>query len=203
MPDVVKIPASRTRSTEPGARRALELVALRGRDVLGVRHVLEGGVAWIGNVANSVARIPMGDYGGQAMIVAEVVGKEFRLTVPPRARARMHESRGLGRLATGPQAIRLGDGDRAVIVLGNVQIRAQIVPVESFSRGINLPIGAAGWIAFVGAIYVAALAVCAVLSPPARANNAPSSHDRGAAAEGRSPVQDEDRAAPGTRGTHR
>jgi hypothetical protein len=53
-----------------------------------------------------------------------------------------------------------------VLVLGPVQIRAQIVPIEIVSR-----LGASGlrWIGLVGALYLTALAVCAALAPRDRA----------------------------------
>ena len=40
----------------PRGRLALELVAMRGKDVVGVRHLLDGGTAWVGNAAETMAR---------------------------------------------------------------------------------------------------------------------------------------------------
>jgi hypothetical protein len=148
------------------AQKALELVALKGRDVIGVRHLLEGGVAWVGQVADALARVPMSEFGGQPRIAGEVRGGSFLLHVPPRARARLHGADGLARIVAGPQKICLGEGDRAVLVLGPVQIRAQISTIEVVASGIGAVSGAAGWIAFVGAVYVAALALCAAFAPP-------------------------------------
>lgn len=146
------------------ARIALELVAVRGADVLGVRHVLEGGKVWVGQAPESIARIPMGEFGGRAALLAEVSDEQFVLHVPPRARARMHGHDGLGRLSIGPTMVSLAEGDRVVIVLGQVQIRARIVPIEA----VTTP-EASGetkrWIAVMGAVYLLALLVCALVAP--------------------------------------
>jgi hypothetical protein len=145
---------------------ALELVAVRGTDVIGVRHLLEGGQAWVGQSPESIARVSMGEWGGHATVLAECVGGRFVLHVPPRARARMHGSDGLGRLAIGPVDIEVEEGDRTVVVMGQVQIRARIVPVEmSAPLSSRVPGEAKRWIAVMGALYITALALCAMIAP--------------------------------------
>ncbi|MCC6554828.1 MAG: hypothetical protein IT372_17780 [Polyangiaceae bacterium] len=155
-------------------------MALRGRDVIGVRHVLDGR-AYLGGAFDGVTRAIAAVPGGDAPAIAEVTGERFVLRVPPRARARMHGVDGLGRLLCGPAEITLREGDRAVLVIGSVQVRAQIVPVEITSRAAALGqrlglgaghsggLGVARWIGLLGALYVAALALCATLAPRDRA----------------------------------
>jgi hypothetical protein len=139
---------------------------MRGRDVIGVRHLLEGTRATLGRGPDAFARIAIGE-DGQDVTIAEVQNKQFSLWVPPRARVRSHLASGLGQLGIGPQQIVLEEGDRSVLVLpGGIQIRAQIVPIETFSRGLA---GAARhparWLAVAASLYVAALVLCAGLSP--------------------------------------
>ncbi len=164
--------ASAPKSDRPGStgkreetRQALELVAVRGRDVLGVRHLVEGGTAWIGNVSDALVRLQLDDFGGQPVLVGEVLSGEHTLYVPPRARARMHKRGDLPRLLAGPHRIALAEGERAVIVLGSVQIRAQIIRVAVSPTRAALA-GAAGWIVLAAASYVMALGICAALAPP-------------------------------------
>ena len=164
--------ASTPKSDGPGGtgkreetRQALELVAVRGRDVLGVRHLVEGGTAWIGNVSDALVRLQLDDFGGQPLLVGEVLSGEHMLYVPPRARARMHKRGDLPRLLAGPHRIALCEGERAVIVLGSVQIRAQIIRVAASPMRAALA-GAAGWIVLAAASYVMALGICAALAPP-------------------------------------
>ena len=150
-------------------QQALELVALRGRDVIGVRHILDG-QAHVGTDPASIARVVKGD------VVAEVTGDRYALKVPAGARARVHQADGLARLLTGPTEVCLGERDRAVLVLGAIQIRAQIVPVEIVSKaGVFSPRwaraassdvpGLARWIGLVGALYAVALVICVLLAP--------------------------------------
>jgi hypothetical protein len=146
-------------------RQALELVAVRGRDVLGVRRLVEGGTAWVGNVTDALARISLDELGGQPLLVGEVLSGEHMLYVPARARARTHKRGDLPRLLAGPHRIALCEGERAVLVLGAVQIRAQIVRVAVSPTRAALT-GAAGWIALAAAGYVMALGICAALAPP-------------------------------------
>jgi hypothetical protein len=164
--------ASTPQSDKPGStgkreetRQALELVAVRGRDVLGVRRLVEGGTAWIGDVSDALVRLPLDELGGHPLLVGEVLSGEHTLYVPPRARARMHKRGDLPRLLAGPHRIALVEGERAVIVLGSVQIRAQIVRVAVSPTRAALA-GAAGWIALAAASYVMALGICAALAPP-------------------------------------
>lgn len=164
--------ASAEQSARPGkngseaqTRTALELVAVRGRDVLGVRHLLEGGTAWVGNVNDALARIQLKEFGGQPLLVGEVLSGEHTLYIPPRARARMHKRGDLPRLLAGPHRISLCEGERAVLVLGPVQIRAQVVRVALSPTRAALA-GAAGWIALAAASYLTALGICAALAPP-------------------------------------
>jgi hypothetical protein len=161
----------RTASTQPSdgqgeTQQALELVAVRGEDVIGVRHLLRGAKAWVGQAPDSIAPISMVDFGGQPCVVAEAAGRRFVLRVPPRARARSHGKDGLGRLAIGPIDLPVDDGDRMVIVLGDVQIRARLVPLELASAvPAKAPSETKRWMAAMGGIYVAALAVCALIAP--------------------------------------
>jgi len=143
-------------------QKALEIVAMRGRDVIAVRHLLNGGVAWVGNVADALVRMSMRDFGGQPVMLAEVAQREFTLYVPPRARARLHRKKDLPRLLVGPCSFKLSEGERAVVVLGPVQIRVQVTEVEALVSNSSSTLG---WIAFVSVIYIAALAICASLAP--------------------------------------
>ena len=160
-------PSDRQGSAGKGVetRQALELVAVRGRDVLGVRHLLEGGTAWVGDVTDALARIQLEEFGGRPLLVGEVLSGEHTLYVPPHARARTHKRGDLPRLLAGPHRIALCEGERAVLVLGPVQIRAQIVRVAASPTRAALR-GAAGWVALAAAAYVLALGICAALAPP-------------------------------------
>ncbi|KYF72628.1 hypothetical protein [Sorangium cellulosum] len=157
---------SRPPATSAAARRALELVAVRGKDVIGVRHMLAEGRAHIGDTPSSIARVPLAELDRAAPVIAEVIGARYVLHVPRRTRARVHGADGLGRLLTGPVDIELQEGDRAVLVIGPVQIRAQIVPIEIIAR---LGASSLRWIGLIGALYITALAICAVLAPRDRA----------------------------------
>lgn len=151
------------------SQRALELVALRGQDVIGVRHVLDGR-AHVGSDPSAIARVPKGE------AIAEVEGDRFALLVPAGARGRLHQADGLARLLTGPTQVLLHEGDRAVLVLGSIQIRAQIVSVELMARSGTFgqrwssrpstdgP-GLLRWVGLVGALYATALAICVVFAP--------------------------------------
>jgi hypothetical protein len=160
---------------EPGSRAArraraalaLELVAMRGKDVVGVRHLREGGTAWVGNVGDALARVPARDLGGYPFLIGEVRGGTFVLHLPARARARLHGGDGIPRLLIGPHRLELREGDRAVLVLGAVQIRAQ--PVAFDARPDRLRTGAAvgAWLLAIAVVYAAALAVSAALTPAA------------------------------------
>jgi hypothetical protein len=146
-------------------RVALELVAMRGKDVLGVRHLVDGGTAWIGNVSESLARLSMREFGGQPIMIGEVRAGTYALHVPPRARARAHGWDGIPRLMIGPHRIELREGERAVLVLGAVQIRAQVVPFEVSTAGSRMPLRVAAWAAAIGLVYVGALALASALGP--------------------------------------
>lgn len=151
-------PSRRTRG-----RLALELVALRGKDVIGVRHLLDGGTAWVGNVANAIARVPTRDLGGHPHLVGEVRAGTYAVCIPPRARARLHPRDGVPRLMIGPHRVELGEGERAVLVLGGVQIRAQVVQFES--AGMSLRPGVVGlWVAALAIAYAAVLVLTSVLT---------------------------------------
>ena len=84
----------------------------------------DGGTAWVGNVAETMARVSMREFGGQPLIVGEVRSGTYAVHVPPRARARIHGADGIPRLVVGPHRVELLEGERAVVVLGAVQIRA-------------------------------------------------------------------------------
>lgn len=157
-------------SARPGSeknvetRQALELVAVRGRDVLGVRHLLEGGTAWVGNVGGALAKIQLKELGGQPLLVGEVISGEHAVYVPLHARARTHKRGDVPRLLSGPHRIALAEGERAVLVLGSIQIRAQVVRIAHSPTRAALA-GAVGWIVFAAALYLTALALCAALAP--------------------------------------
>jgi hypothetical protein len=141
-------------------------VAVRGKDVISVRHLFDAGKAHVGDAPLSLARMPSGELDRAAPVIAEVDGTRYVLHVPRRTRARLHGADGLAHLLMGPTDIELQDGDRAVLVLGPVQVRAQIVPIEIISR-----LGTSGlmWIGMVGALYLVVLALCAGLAPRERA----------------------------------
>jgi hypothetical protein len=161
-----KASAGRDVEAAEGAHKALELVALRGTEVLGVRHVLDGGACWIGQAPESIARIPMAEYGGRAVVVAEVREGQFTLHVPPRARGRTHGKDGLGRLVMGPVSLEVEEGDRAVIVLGPVQIRARLVAIEASGKErVRIPNETRRLLTVMGALYITALALCAAIAP--------------------------------------
>lgn len=146
--------------------RALEIVATRGREVIGVRHLLEGGACWVGPAQSSIANVPMTDFGGGASMVAEVVDGQCKVHVPPRARARAHGKDGLGRLLMGPVDLDISEGDRAVVVLGAVQIRARVINIETsgkadpYSRWDALK-----WVLGVAGLYFLVLGICALVAP--------------------------------------
>src|SRR5262245_37964167 len=96
-------------------RLALELVAMRGKDVVGVRHLQEGGTAWVGNVGETIARVSMREFGGQPFMVGDVRAGTYTVQVPPRARARVHGWDGIPRLVVGPHRAELREGERAVV----------------------------------------------------------------------------------------
>ena len=117
--------------------RALEIVATRGRDVLGVRHLLEGGTCWVGPAQSTIANVSMREFGGQAALLAEIVDGRCVVHVPPLARARTQDADGLWRLLMGPLDTVISEGERAVVVLGPVQIRARVIHIER--AGSTLP----------------------------------------------------------------
>jgi hypothetical protein len=150
----------------PRGRLALELVAVRGKDVVGVRHLHEGGTAWVGNVAETMARVSMRELGGQPLMVGEARAGTYAVHVPPRARARIHGADGIPRLVVGPYRIELLEGERAVVVLGGVQIRAQVVPFEVPAPRFKVTAAAAACVAVLGLVYAAAIAVTAAIAQP-------------------------------------
>jgi hypothetical protein len=187
------LPANESRAAAPegsaAARRprghlALELVAMRGKDVVGVRHLQEGGSAWIGNTAETMARVSMREYGGDPLLLGEVRSGTYAVQVPPRARARVHGGDGVPRLVVGPHRAELLPGERVVVVLGAVQIRAQVVPFEVPAPRFKVTGGVAAWLAVLGAVYAAAIALTALTGQaaarhpdrgaPAQAEQAPS-----------------------------
>lgn len=146
--------------------RALEIVATRGRDVIGVRHLLDGGAAWVGPAQSSVANIPMNDFGGSPSLIAEVVDGQCKVHVPPRARARTHGTDGLGRLLMGPVDLDISEGDRAVVVLGAVQIRARVINIETSGKVEPYQRrDALKWVLAVAGLYFLVLGICALVAP--------------------------------------
>jgi len=150
----------------PSGRLALELLAMRGKDVVGARHLHEGGTAWVGNTAETMARVSMREHGGQPVIVGDVRAGRYAVHVPPRARARVHGADGIPRLLMGPARVELREGERAVLVLGPVQIRAQVVPFEVPAPRFKVTRGAVAWTAVLGVLYAAAVVFSAVLAHP-------------------------------------
>jgi hypothetical protein len=151
---------------KPSGRLALELLAMRGKDVVGARHLHDGGTAWIGNTADTLARVSMREHGGQPLIVGDVRAGTYAVHVPPRARARVHRADGVPRLLMGPARVELREGERAVLVLGAFQIRAQVVPFEVPAPRFSVTTGAVVWMAVLGALYAAAIAFSAVVAHP-------------------------------------
>lgn len=144
---------------------ALELVAMRGKDVVGVRHLVDGGRAWVGPVADALARVPARDLGGHPYLVGEVRGDCFALSIPPRARARLHGTDGIPRLMIGPHRIDLQRGERAVLVLGAVQIRAQLVPFAAVgSPALKVAGAVMAWLGVIGLVYAAGMALASLLA---------------------------------------
>jgi hypothetical protein len=162
-------PEGKRRGKRQRGRMALELVAMRGKDVVAVRHLLDGGKAWIGTSTESLVRVSMKDFGGEPAMLGEVDQGTYALHVPPRARARVHGADGIPRLLVGPQRVELREGERAVVVLGQVQIRAQVAAYE-VSSGFGLAGGVGVWVIVLSAVYAAALAISAALAsaPPPR-----------------------------------
>jgi hypothetical protein len=158
--------ADRGAGKRPRGRLALELMAVRGKDVVGARHVLDGGTAWIGDVSDAIARVPMGPFGGQPLLVGEVSGGVHVLHVPPRARARIHGSDGIPRLVVGPYRIELREGERAVLVLGAVQLRGRVVPYEVSEPRLRRAAQVAVWLSVIAGVYAIALALSAAFGRP-------------------------------------
>ena len=153
-PKHAAIESASNSSRRPRGRLALELVAMRGKDV-------------VGGVGDAIARIPSRELGGHPFLVGEVRSGTYALHLPNRARARLHGSDGIPRLMIGPHRMELGEGDRAVLVLGPVQIRAQLVPFETAPSSLKTSTRIGMWVAAIGLIYAASLAVSAALSQPA------------------------------------
>lgn len=154
--------------------KALELVATRGSEVIGIRQLLLGGKAWVGDLSEALARPPMHAFGGQPLIVGAVTHDEYAIYIPPGGRARMHGADGVPRLITGPYKLSLAPGEHAVLILGTIQIRAQIVDVEVSApalvpavatEGTRSPTRLVGWAALTAAAYATAMAVCATFNP--------------------------------------
>src|SRR6185437_6775812 len=162
----------------PSGRVALELVAMRGKDVIGVRHLQEGGAAWVGNVADPLVRVPLRDLGDRPFIVGEVRSGTYAVEVPPRARARVHRGDGVPRILVGPERLELHEGERAVVVLGAVQVRAQVVPFEVASPRFKVTPKLAAWVVVLGVVYAAAIAVSAALVQPAPLRADPGAMER-------------------------
>lgn len=157
-----------------GSVRALEIVATRGRDVIGVRHLLDGGTCWVGAAQSSIANISMREFGGHPLLLAEVVGGTCVVHIPPCARARMHGADGLWRLFMGPVDVILADGERAVVVLGPVQIRARVMHIErAGSANVHRRRDALKWLLAMAALYFLALGIFALVAPekPRRLEN--------------------------------
>src|SRR5262249_46888645 len=61
---VADAPAGDRRTSRIETKSALELVAMRGRDVIGVRHLMEGGRALLGSGPEAIARMSTKELGG-------------------------------------------------------------------------------------------------------------------------------------------
>jgi hypothetical protein len=155
-------------SAAGGARRgrALELVVVRGAEVLGVRHLLAGASAWLGS-AESIAPVSMEDFGGRPMPIGDATSSGFYVQIPPNARARLHDAGGVPRILAGAQRIEVQSGDKVVIVLGPVSVRARVVAVDGVGRAPNLADRALRWIAVLSVLYLVALGLMAWLGSAA------------------------------------
>ncbi len=98
--------------------------------------------------------------------------------MPPRARARIHGADGIPRLVVGPHHVELHEGERAVLVLGAVQIRAAVVPFEVPAPRFKLLSAAAFWVTALGVAYAAAIALTAALTEPPAPHLAPGAMHR-------------------------
>lgn len=161
-------PGASASAEERAARgRALELVVVRGTEVLGVRHLLAGASAWLGS-SEAIAPVSMAAFGGRPVAIGEATSGGFYLQVPPNARARLHGASGLPRIVAGAQRLQLRSGDRAVVVLGPVSVRARVVAVDSAGRSASLADRALRWVAVLSVLYLVALGLMAWLgSTPA------------------------------------
>lgn len=154
------------RTARTGSVRALEIVVTRGRDVIGVRHLLDRGACWVGPAQSTIANIPMTQFGGRASLIAEVVDGRSKVHVPPRARARTHGKDGLGRLLTGPVEIEIAEGERAVVVLGAVQIRARVIQIETVGKVEPYHRrDAVKWLLIAATLYFMVFGICALVVP--------------------------------------
>lgn len=141
----------------PRGRLVLELVAMRGKDVVGVRHLVNGTNAWIGNHADTIARLSMVEFGGHPLLLGEVEGGTFAILVPTGARARVHGSDGVPRIVVGPIRVRLVEGERAVLMLGPLQIRARVVLSDLEPRRLRGMMAAVAWVGTLALVYLVAL----------------------------------------------
>jgi hypothetical protein len=67
----------------------------------------------------------------------------------------------------GPHRVELREGERAVLVLGAVQVRAQVVPFEVPAPRFKVTAATAAWVALLGLVYAAAIAYAAASGHPA------------------------------------
>jgi hypothetical protein len=152
--------------------RALELVVVRGAEVLGVRHLLAGASAWLGS-ADSIAPVSMAGFGGRPVAIGEATTSRFYVQVPPNARARLRSADGLPRILAGAQRLQLRRGDTVVIVLGPVSVRARLVAVDGVGRTPNLADRALRWVAVLSVLYLVALGLMAWLGSTSDASVGP------------------------------
>ncbi|HRI69080.1 MAG TPA: hypothetical protein PK156_32845 [Polyangium sp.] len=146
--------------------RALEVVATRGRDVISVRHLLDGGTCWVGPAQSSIANVSMREFGGQAAQLAEVVDGRCVVHVPPLARARTQDASGLWRLLVGPVDVAVAEGERAVVVLGSVQIRTRVIHIErAGSAKYPRQREALRWLLSMAALYFMVFGIFALVVP--------------------------------------
>jgi hypothetical protein len=142
------------------------MVATRGHDVIGVRHLLDGGTCWVGTAQSSIANVSMREFGGHPSMLAEVVDGRCIVHVPPNARARMHGADDLWRLFIGPVDLIVADGERAVVVLGCVQIRTKVIRIErAGSAEHHRRRDALKWLLAMAALYCLVLGIFALAAP--------------------------------------
>ena len=152
------------RRTQAAAPLTLELVALRGGEVVGVRHLGSGAKAWLGADRGALLSSPVEPGRPEVSLLGEVSGEGHFLYLPPTSRARAQQADGLGRLFRGPARVRLVEGDRIVVLVGaRLQVRARLVPLELLGgrpSSLRPTLPTLVWVGAVAAIYASLVGLC-------------------------------------------